>query len=763
MAHHPSPRRTRRPPSTPERFEDRTLPASFLSIAADMPSVPRPDTGSTVATFTVTLSPANLQQTVTVDYTTADGTATAANGDYVPTKGTLTFPPDATTETVRVTIPAKTVAEPKKTFSVVLSNPAPPNVTFIQPGQGTATETIIGHPAGEIGFSTSDYQASASDGSATITVTRFDDTQSGLPLGGGVGVTFATVAGGTAVPGVDYQPVTGTLPFGFNQSTATFNVPLLVDPFAFTDRTVELMLSNPTGGATLNSDFTFATLTIHPANPLIVTNTLDSGIGSLRQAILSADSIPTPTPVTITFKIPGANPHTITPPSPLPPITRPVTIDATTQPGFVSTPVIFLDGSALASQSGASGSASGLVVLNVGTPTRGGGVTAGSVHALQAGSGSTIRGMAIGNFPGAGIFLQGSGGNVIEQDDLGTDTSGAVAAPNGLSGVLVVDSVDNLIGGLSAGLGDVISGNTTVGVWIVGAKARGNVVVGNRIGTDAGGTKRLDNGLSGVLIAGAGGNLVGGTTPAAANVISGNGSVGVMINGSAASGNVVMGNLIGTDVSGKRAVPNVDDGVFLVAAPGNLIGGTVTGAGNVISGNGSVGVEVFGAPGLGNTIEGNTIGADITGAAALANGNDGVFLDGAPGNFLGGNLVSGNGSVGVQIFGPGASGNVLLGNKIGTDATGRAALPNARDGLFLNGAPGNVVGGPAAGAGNLISGNGSVGVQIFDATASGNVLMGNTIGADVTGAAALPNPATGSSSTAPRATSSVGVSRGRAT
>jgi titin len=347
--------------------------------------------------------------------------------------------------------------------------------------------------------------------------------------------------------------------------------------------------------------------------------------------------------------------------------------------------------------------------------------------------------MAIGNFPGAGILLQGSGGNVIEQDDLGTDTTGATAAPNGLSGVLVVDSVDNLIGGLAAGFGDVLSGNTSAGVWVTGAKSTRNLVVGDRIGTDAGGTNPLGNGFSGVLIAGAGGNIVGGTTPGAANLISGNGSTGVLIAGTGATGNVVLGNRIGTDLSGRRAVPNTDDGVFLNAAPGNLIGGTAAGAGNLISGNGSVGVAVVGAPGLGNTIEGNTIGADVTGAAALGNVNDGVFLDGAPGNFVGGNLVSGNGSVGVQIFGATASGNVLLGNKIGTDATGRSALPNLRDGLFLNGAPGNVIGSPAAGAGNLISGNGSVGVQIFGPAASGNVLMGNVIGADVSGAAVLPN------------------------
>jgi hypothetical protein len=102
-------------------------------------------------------------------------------------------------------------------------------------------------------------------------------------------------------------------------------------------------------------------------------------------------------------------------------------------------------------------------------------------------------------------------------------------------------------------------------------------------------------------------------------------------------------------------------------------------------------------------------------------------------------VISGNGSVGVQVFGPGASGNRVLGNKVGTNASGLAALPNARDGVFLNSAPGNVIGGSGPTDGNLISGNASVGLQVFGPGSSGETVVGNRIGLNANNAPVLGN------------------------
>ena len=80
-----------------------------------------------------------------------------------------------------------------------------------------------------------------------------------------------------------------------------------------------------------------------------------------------------------------------------------------------------------------------------------------------------------------------------------------------------------------------------------------------------------------------------------------------------------------------------------------------------------------------------------------------------------------------------ASGNLVQGNKIGTNAGGTAAIPNGRDGIFINDAPNNMIGGTAAGAGNLISGNGSVGIQLFGTLTRGNVIQGNALGLNAAG------------------------------
>ena len=366
---------------------------------------------------------------------------------------------------------------------------------------------------------------------------------------------------------------------------------------------------------------------------------------------------------------------------------------------------------------------------------------------------------------GDGVKISGSAstGNVIEGNHIGTNAPGAVALGNSSQGVYISSAPGNTIGGTAAGARNVISGNTGRGITISGSAATDNYVQGNYIGTDATGIANVRNSSDGIYISSAN-NTIGGTTEAARNIIAFNGRnssgecvvttySGVYINSSTAQSNVVEGNSIGVTVSGGYA-GNCVDGVRINGAQKNTIGGTESGAGNVISGNLSfgepgVGVDIIGVNGKENVVRGNTIWGNV----------DGVFINGAPTNTIGGtaagegNLISGNGR-GVTIYLPAATGNLVQGNFIGTDITGAITDPdgmpnsgdelgNIGDGVFISRAPGNTIGGTAAGARNVISGNGAVGVEIYETEARGNYVVGNYIGTNLAGTAALGNAADG--------------------
>jgi parallel beta-helix repeat protein len=260
-------------------------------------------------------------------------------------------------------------------------------------------------------------------------------------------------------------------------------------------------------------------------------------------------------------------------------------------------------------------------------------------------------------------------------------------------------------------------------------------VQGNYIGIDATGTKPLGNPNDGVHIKeGAGYNTIG-----PGNAISGNLGTGIEIFGDDVTGNHILGNLIGTDVTGTTEQGNMDGGVRIWRSPGNTVGGTAQGSGNVISGNAWVGVEISRSGATGNKVQGNLIGTDITGTVDLGNDNSGVSIWKASGNTVGGtspearNIISGNGDMGVIISGDGATGNTVHGNHIGIDVTGTDALGNFDHGVHIGGAAsGNTIG-STSGAGNVISGNGGAGVAIHGSGTTGNQILGNLIGTEVLG------------------------------
>jgi titin len=458
-----------------------------------------------------------------------------------------------------------------------------------------------------------------------------------------------------------------------------------------------------------------------------VTNMADSGPGSLRQAILDANAIPGPD--TILFNISGPAPYTINPISALPDITGPVTIDGRSQPGFAGKPIIVLNGS----------------------------MAGPSVNGLTLSSGnSTVQGLAIGGFSSYGLYLQSVGGNVIRGNYIGVASTGATSLPN-TWGIAVAGVPNNLIGGTNDSDRNVISGNLNHGIEIAFSGCTGTRVQGNFIGTDAAGNIGLGNGVDGIsLHDGVASVTIGGLANTARNIISGNGSQGVEIE-SGSNGNLVQGNFVGTDVNGTAKLGNIRDGIIIGNSANNFVGGTRQGAGNLVSGNGIQGVEVYGPSATGNLIQGNLIGTDIGGHAALANGQSGVGLLGAANNTVGGtsaaarNIISGNRLNGVVIgtdafSGAAASGNTVLGNYIGTDITGTTALGNAEDGIFVDAAFSNTIGGVSAGARNIISANGffgrlndgSSGIEIWDG-ATTTIVRGNLIGTDVSGTLNLGN------------------------
>ncbi|MDQ3117179.1 MAG: hypothetical protein M3Q86_11350 [Verrucomicrobiota bacterium] len=210
-------------------------------------------------------------------------------------------------------------------------------------------------------------------------------------------------------------------------------------------------------------------------------------------------------------------------------------------------------------------------------------------------------------------------------------------------------------------------------------------------------------------------NTIGGATAGAGNVISANGldnspstsSNGILIMGESATGNLVQGNFIGTDISGGIDLGNVNDGVHIFDAPNNNVGGTLTGARNIISGNRFDGVRLTGDLATGNLVQGNYIGTDAAGGADLGNGS-GIGVDSAPDNTIGGsvagagNVISGNG-FGVLVTS--GIGNRIQGNRIGTDANGTAPLGNTLAGALLNLISMNTTVGGPAGAGNIIAFN----------------------------------------------------------
>ena len=357
-------------------------------------------------------------------------------------------------------------------------------------------------------------------------------------------------------------------------------------------------------------------------------------------------------------------------------------------------------------------------------------------------------------------------GNVISGNLIGTD--GTIAVGNEVGVLLTGGAIKNTVGGSSADLSNVISGNLSSGIELEGIGTSGNLVQFNDIGTDGKGDNPIPN-PTGVLIAGAASqNTIG-----AGNVIAGNIDYGVHINGAGfaggdqrpeTSGNTIVGNWIG--INRHNAPLSNEVGVLIDdGATRNRVGGD-----NQIGFNATAGIEISGI-GSGNStssnaITNNFIGTNRDATAFIGNGIGILIVGNASNNTVGGdvslrNVISSNLGPGVDIRGSQFSFptelNVVSGNYIGTDGTGRrvsypngSGLYNPIGVLIESDASSNTIGGlnevepggnVALSQGNLISGETVAGIEIrgwgSNADTTSNVISGNFIGTDVTGQSIL--------------------------
>ncbi len=308
---------------------------------------------------------------------------------------------------------------------------------------------------------------------------------------------------------------------------------------------------------------------------------------------------------------------------------------------------------------------------------------------------------------------------------------------NTAQGVFVDNEPNNTIGGSTLEARNVI-GSNDVGVVISGS---GNVVEGNYIGTD--GTRLLAGSGHGIKLNGATQTVISGNVVAAG----GSWAIRIDdFSGNPSDANVVQGNYVGLDNTGSRALASPGEGIWVFGSRGNLIGGTTSEARNVIAGYGESIVLEGGNPDQldwpgNNVVEGNYVGTNAAGTSiptgldtALA-AVDGIDCQDADNTIGGttpgaGNLISGNQGAGVSLEGPG---NVVQGNVVGTDYTGTKPVPNGQGIVAGSEVAGSValIGGLSPGAGNLVAFNNGPGVWVFGdpvlGYSAGNSIEGNAI------------------------------------
>ncbi|MGH3068769.1 MAG: beta strand repeat-containing protein [Streptosporangiaceae bacterium] len=471
------------------------------------------------------------------------------------------------------------------------------------------------------------------------------------------------------------------------------------------------------------------------ARTFTVTRLTNAGPGSLRAAITRANLSLPGRPTLIRFAVRG----TITLSSPLPAVSRNVTINGASAPGYAlgGPPVVEIDANGQAGLEFARGS-----------------------------SGAQLLGLAVDDAGGDGITLEAS--NItLDRNYIGLNLSGASFGNHGDGVFVAASSWGNTIGenpaGKSGAVSNVISGNAGNGITLSGSSV--NTVAANRIGTNAAGTSAIPNRHNGLAIIGRSyANEVGGTVfvdsatgtannptgskgtvtpvfvvPPDGNLISGNGRNGVLIDDGAGH-NELNGNFVGTTASGDAALGNGANGVWIDGANHNsLVGCKFVNNPfvyyNVVSGNKQDGLRVTNANDT--VVQGNFFGTGANNTAIVKNALDGILVGGSSaGTQVGGviplgNVSAGNGLNGIKVSGT-ASGFTTF-NTFGGLLAFKGAAPNGRDGLLIT-----ATGGSNTVRTNVFSGNRGNGIELAG-NASGVTVDPNIAGLTTNGGSPLPN------------------------
>jgi parallel beta-helix repeat protein len=463
-----------------------------------------------------------------------------------------------------------------------------------------------------------------------------------------------------------------------------------------------------------------------------VTNLNDSGSGSLRAAIVAANTAATPGVASITFAVNG----TISLASALPEVTAKVKIDGTTAPTYAGNPVVEIDASRHAGMVFGRGSA-----------------------------GSWLVGIAVIDATGNGIVLN-AGDMLLNHDYVGVNIAGERAANTGDGISVSATSSNNQIGknpkGVEGAVGNVISGNGGNGLSLHGSS--GNVIAANRIGTNITGTSAMANGGNGIwMTGGSQQNEIGGkrfidstgqvnnptgskgqvmavfVIPPEGNLVSGNRRNGILID-DGSTNNTLNGNFVGTTADGDGIIANKGDGVMISAADDNSLVGCKFRNNpfvyyNVVSGNEGNGLEISSANNI--VVQGNFFGVGANNTNFVPNKGDGILVDGSSqGTVVGGviplgNVSAANGANGIEVKDT-ASGFTTF-NTFGGLLAFKGRAPNANDGLLVTSTGGN-----QTVRTNVFSGNLNNGIEIAG-DASGVTVDPDIVGLTTTGSGKLPN------------------------
>jgi len=460
------------------------------------------------------------------------------------------------------------------------------------------------------------------------------------------------------------------------------------------------------------------------ANTYTVTNTLDSGAGSLRAAITSANAHSGAD--TVAFNIPNTDAGYSL-------INGVCTITLTTMLPILadmSGGLIFIDGNTQTVNQGNT-NANGPEIIVTTTASL-------NTSFLIACPNSTIRNITVTGFVYGVLFYNSTCINsTIRELYLGTNYDGTAAAPNQYGVGFANGATGNNV------LNCLISGNTMGGVGITGST--NNNFKGNKIGTDRSGTQKLPNNY-GIAIDNASGNIIGGTLAQDLNLISGNLTSGIVINGTSSSNTQIKGNYIGTDISGNDSLPN-GCGIILAGARNTIIGGNTAGSANIISGNYQAGIVMNGSGTNFNSVTGNLIGTNKDGNNFVSNHTGVMLKSNSNQNIIGGataadrNIISGNLEIGVYI--EASDSNVVKGNFLGPDISGNNTFMLGDSAIQGNGielntvSKYNIVGGTGDER-NIISGNRVYGL-VYYGNSSYNNTSGNYIGVNAAGNQRLAN------------------------